>query len=413
VPVGRNTTFSGFFADVHTLLTIFVHTLCRLMKLNFGAYLPSMAGCEKYRVKIAAMNTSNAHNNEFVFFRPRPDGDIDPAGEAGWFLQREREERGISLDDASAAVKIHPYHLNAIELGDLTGLPGRSDAMNMIGAYAAYLGFDPDPLVGHFAKFLPKQPMPGHRRLANRKVKPRPAPLSSAKILQFPLMERLKSVANGAGGIVVSCLAVVMLFGAASWVFMPGSGVSGSAGPVVAQNNAGGRDTVPSIARIEEAPLPEVAASDNVASIDADKAANGLSGLEKLIAKNAVADPIETASVPTKKSGPIVTVGKAKVSAGGGRVYGTENKKARLVLTANSNVWVRIEDAKGNVVMTRTLMAGDSYRVPNRKGLVVIARDGGLLSYSIDGKGRGSLGRKGEILVGQPLDLGKLGNKRG
>ena len=78
------------------------------------------------------------------------------------------------------------------------------------------------------------------------------------------------------------------------------------------------------------------------------------------------------------------------------------------MLRAKAPVWVRIEDAQGNVVMTQMLMAGDSYRVPSREGLVVIARDGGLLSYEIDGKERGLLGTAGEILVGRPLDIATL-----
>ena len=43
--------------------------------------------------------------------------------------------------------------------------------------------------------------------------------------------------------------------------------------------------------------------------------------------------------------------------------------------------------------------------MPNREGLVVLARDGGLLSYVIDGKEQGILGTPGEILVGRSLDL--------
>jgi cytoskeleton protein RodZ len=56
-------------------------------------------------------------------------------------------------------------------------------------------------------------------------------------------------------------------------------------------------------------------------------------------------------------------------------------------------------------VMTQMLTKGDIYRVPDREGLVVIARDGGLLSYMIDGKEKGILGTPGEILVGRSLDL--------
>ncbi len=81
---------------------------------------------------------------------------------------------------------------------------------------------------------------------------------------------------------------------------------------------------------------------------------------------------------------------------------------ARLVLKAKAPVWVRIEDAQGKVVMAQILQGGDTYGVPDRPGLVVIARDGGLLSYLIDGKERGVLGIPGELLVGQPLDIAAL-----
>lgn len=350
------------------------------------------------------MNTSSAHNTEFEFFRPRPDGDIDPAGEAGWFLQREREERRLSLEDVSAVVKIHPFHLEAIEQGDLTGLPPRADALEMIAVYAEFLGFDPDPLVFHFGQFLPKQPMPGHRPQSVQSAKKRPAPLSSAKILQFPVMERLRSMSSnmGAGGVVASCLGAIMLFGAISWVVMPGG-----------NEQAGSIEQVASVSKVTEQPMPEAnQVSKDIASA-ADRSANNLKGLDALIAKSVSADSIQTASVPTAKPGKIEVVGRSSMDQTGERVFGKENSNARLVLKANANVWVRIEDAKGNVVMTRTLLAGDSYRVPNRKGLVVIARDGGLLSYSVDGAKKGNLGAKGEILVGRPLDLEKLKAKKG
>ena len=372
------------------------------------------------------MNTSSLQNKEFEFFRQRPDGDIDPAGEAGWFLQREREERHITLEDVSDAIKIHAFHLEAIEQGDLTGLPPRADALEMIAVYAEYLGFDPDPLVFHFGQFLPKQPMPGHHTMPGHALlndgdskveKKRPAPLSSAKILQFPVMERLKALSSGlgtsgAGGIVATCLGAVMLFGAASFVFMPNGDVLNSASSnQMAQTD--GKQKVAAVSNTSEQPLPESNKVANALNSAADRSANGLTGLDALIAKSADTGQIHTASVPTGKPKKIAVVGQSVTDSSGDRVFGKENKNARLILKANANVWVRIEDAKGNVVMTRTLLSGDSYHVPDRKGLVVIARDGGLLSYSLDGAKKGNLGNKGEILVGRPLDISKLKAKKG
>jgi cytoskeletal protein RodZ len=87
--------------------------------------------------------------------RPKPDGIMDPAGEAGWFLMREREDRNMTLEDASEHVGIHPYHLEAIELGNMSNMPPRAEALEMISAYASYLGFEPEPLLQHYVSFLP------------------------------------------------------------------------------------------------------------------------------------------------------------------------------------------------------------------------------------------------------------------
>ena len=65
----------------------------------------------------------------------------------------------------------------------------------------------------------------------------------------------------------------------------------------------------------------------------------------------------------------------AAVETAGGRLYGAKNTDSRLKIAANSRVWVRIEDKNGNVVLNQTLLSGDAFNVPNRKGLVLIARD--------------------------------------
>src|SRR5262245_31000960 len=153
-----------------------------------------------------------------LFFRPKPDGELNPAGEAGWYLQREREKRGLSLDQISEATGIHPYHVEAIEVGDLTRLPQRLEALEMIGIYGEYMGFEPEPLVTHYAAFLPRpQDAQGTAHPAN------PGPLSSAKILKFGKMPpfRIKSVPGGAGGVIGSCFAAILLFATASWVMQP------------------------------------------------------------------------------------------------------------------------------------------------------------------------------------------------
>jgi cytoskeleton protein RodZ len=356
--------------------------------------------------------------------RAKPDGGSDPAGEAGWYLERERLSRGETLEQAGEATGIHPYHIEAIEYGDMTAMPARLEALEMIGVYAQYLGFDPDPLVRHYARFLPRPTLvPQASHPAN------PAPLSSAKVLKFGRMPKLPKfsfntagIPGGTGGLVASVAGAIMLFAGVSWMLQPAADLP--ANDQVAQTvdtmptASTGPDTadvkVTDEALPDDAPLP-------VASTADDTAGTNLEGLTALIEENAgePVAPAKAAKAKTAKSGvsPVpepINPGAGIASADDvkltpeGREFGARTGGDRLLLKARAPVWVRIEDAQGNVVMTQMLMKGDTYRVPDRDGLVVIARDGGLLSYVIDGQEKGVLGTPGEILAGRSLDLKAL-----
>ncbi len=346
--------------------------------------------------------------------REKPDPEIDPLGEAGWYLEFERLSRGLTLEEAAELSGVHPYHLEAIEYGDLTCLPERHEALDMIGAYAQSLGFDPEPLMQHFAHYMPSPPLAAEaRHPAN------PAPLSSAKILSFMKFAKLPNVSLrrapfGVGGIVASAAAAILLFAAASYVLMPSAEQPSEVTAELSANDA----TTP----VEPAadPMPTASTAANTAEIEAggqslpaaepppassgvagedDLVGTGLDGITALIEQNV------PGTVPAAEAAPATA--DVAVTAEG-RQFGASNGESRIMLVAKAPVWVRIEDNQGRVIMTQMLMKGDSYRVPNRDDLVLIARDGGLLTFFIDGKEKGVLGSPGEILVGRSLDIKSL-----
>ncbi len=359
--------------------------------------------------------------------RAKPDGEADPAGEVGWFLQREREKRGLRLEDVGERIGVHPYHIEAIEYGDMTCMPQRVEALQMISAYADFLGFHPDPLLAHYVNILPVPP------LAPRSHPAAPAPLSSARIMAFskhlpklpPLNFKLPSVKMDNNGVVASVAAAFILFAGTTWLVVPGQKNS-QAIEIVAQMPSATEEmpvstTGDDVAKVKVTDLEIVdqplARTDDMAVASAPGIAPDATDSDPLgafIEDQLGSDATTTASVDASASSrepaavespvPIASIEPAK--AGGANAYGDEN--ARLVITAKAPVWVRIEDAQGNVVMTQMFNAGDSFRVPDRKGLVVIARDGSHLVYSIDGKERGVLGKPGEILAGEELDIAKL-----
>jgi cytoskeleton protein RodZ len=352
--------------------------------------------------------------------RQKPDGQIDPAGEVGWFLQREREKRGVGLEQAGEDTGIHPYHIQAIEYGDMTHMPQRLEALEMIAGYAQYLGFDAEPLIEHMIAFLPPPPV------ARRAFHPASPPvLSSAKILAFgklpklpklpPLNIRLSDYPGGTGGIVASAFAVFMVLAGGNWML---SSNAPTATPTeeVAQA-APAVDTMPTASTGPETAAVKVTESpiESAAPVVADDAGAAAVPPEPDIAAtedpDALGNFIQEQIPVQKSSGKKITTGDVQ-QTDDGRVYGAANEQARVVLKAKGPVWLRIEDAKGNVVMTQMLSKGDTYRVPNRDGLIALSRDGGRLAYIIDGKEKGVLGPAGQILVGEKLDVASLELKK-
>jgi len=76
-----------------------------------------------------------------------------------------------------------------------------------------------------------------------------------------------------------------------------------------------------------------------------------------------------------------------------------------LVLKAIGNSWVEIEDLNGNILMTRLMRPGETYIVPNIKGLTFNTGNAGALSLSRGDILLPSLGDVGEIIKARPLNI--------
>ncbi len=321
-----------------------------------------------------------------------PSKDEDPAVIAGWWLHNERMKNGVALTEAARAARIDPIHLDAIETGKLDRLPERGLALDIIWAYADYLKLEPGPLCAHFGRLLPKE--------APRQLKfPQTSKFNGTGIMAKFALPKITS--NPMTSTVLACF---MALGAFSYM-----------GFLVSETPEDNKIKAKTLAvdKIITSSVKKLPEQNTKAVSIKGSQVQGLEGLDELIARTAVK---EAATAPTEKNSTRIELENKPIARKislteqtGGRLYGAENKNSRVTIEAKSRVWIRIEDDNGNVILNHTLLSGDMFKVPNRKGLVLIARDGGVLSYFLDGKHKGLIGTVGEILIGHSLDPEKIG----
>lgn len=87
------------------------------------------------------------------------------------------------------------------------------------------------------------------------------------------------------------------------------------------------------------------------------------------------------------------------------RVYGADQTTSRILVKARQNSWIQVRDNIANrLVMTRLLRAGDSYRVPDQEGLVLLTGNAGALEILVDGETVPDLGGTGAVRRNVTLD---------
>jgi cytoskeleton protein RodZ len=87
-------------------------------------------------------------------------GDGTAMGAFGDRLRREREMRGITLEEITESTKISRRHLEALEGEHFDQLPGAVFNKGFVRAYARFLGIDEDRAVADYAAASNEQPEP-------------------------------------------------------------------------------------------------------------------------------------------------------------------------------------------------------------------------------------------------------------
>ena len=107
---------------------------------------------------------------------------------------------------------------------------------------------------------------------------------------------------------------------------------------------------------------------------------------------------------PRQKSRPC----RRRMPAMSPRFMGRTNLDSRVVITAVDDSWVQVQGPDNELLLTRILHAGDSYRVPDRPGLVMVTGNAGGLEVKVDDAVAPALGPLGVVMRNIALDPDRL-----
>ena len=79
--------------------------------------------------------------------------------------------------------------------------------------------------------------------------------------------------------------------------------------------------------------------------------------------------------------------------------------KDEMVLKSSGNSWVEIEDIDGNSYLTRLMRSGETFVVPDKKGLTLSTGNAGVLSLTFGSIHISKLGSIGEVISSKPLNI--------
>lgn len=338
-------------------------------------------------------------------------------------LRMRREESGHSIADVAEAIRIQRRYLEALEDGRIDDLPGTVYALGFLRTYAEYYGFSGDAFVTRF-----KEETEGQRREQDYVL---PEPIEEARLPTAAIV------------IVAIVLAVVAYV---AWYSLRPQEVenAGMVPEVPAHLATAEEEILPAVVSAEpglESQPEQVAAAAAAPDAGSPAAADASADVPLAGQAPAVVTEGETLPAPALPAAetdsaqalaaltetpvdemPVIVEDLAALTppepsatdapsapvveevVHTPQIYGATNTDARIVITALEDSWIEIADAEGSRLMSRTLRAGDSYRVPNREGLVFVTGNAGGLKITVDGAPAPAIGDIGIVRKNVKLD---------
>jgi cytoskeleton protein RodZ len=276
-------------------------------------------------------------------------GNASAMGVFGDRLRREREMRGITLEEITESTKVSRRHLEALEGEHFDQLPGGVFNKGFVRAYARFLGIDEDQAVADYSTASNELPEPENKFPLDIHAKPNPDLNPKRSYLPFAFA--------------VAAL-VGVLVGYAFWVKSKPHGTETA--ETTHQSPATANDSEPSAKASTPAAAPATSGTESEPKPKAAESAAAATPAnpqqQTNLAATAAEKPEKTFSVSVK---------------------------------AREDSWVSIV-ADGKSVMQRVLSADKHKKIKAGKVLILRTGNAGGIEVSFNGRSLGALGNENE-----------------
>ncbi|MFN3815321.1 helix-turn-helix domain-containing protein [Brevundimonas sp.] len=271
-------------------------------------------------------------------------------------LRRARDHSSRSIEDMSAATRVHVRYLRALEQGDFTALPSQAFALGYVRAYAAALGLDEQLAGERFKRESPHAPVG----------------------LQPPTGVDVREARRRSPRLIAAAAALV--FAVIGWnVFQRVSLMQAPSPPAIAETpETWSLGSAPGVVRLG---APRAAPPDQtvpvlyitpgleaeLSGVDAEMAAGGE------VAAAAPAAPVQRAFNPR------------------GASYGASPTASNVVIQAQRPASIVVRMADNRVLFARQLAAGESWRAPRDVTAVIDVSEPSAFTVYLNGEYEGPL----------------------
>jgi len=336
----------------------------------------------------------------------------------GHSLKIVRERQGLSLVDVAARTRIRRQHLDAIEGGRFTELPGPIYITGFLRTYAETLGLEPEQVVQNF------QSESDIARQRKELVFPMPRPEQRTPRLLLVLL----ALAVAAGAYAV-WYRYQETFRSGAELVKAVPGRLADLVPPPTPIMAAPRPAMPPVAPIDATPTTSSATAPAATAQPAAVASVApLSVPPPTAPAPAVSQPAPSsqpaaaATVPPAPPVPPVAAPAPVVAATsptpattpatppatGASTTRFGSDPGRVVIRAEAQSWVQVRGPNNEPLFTRLMAPGETYAVPGREGLTLATGNAGGILLTLDGKALPRLGDTGEVKRGVTLDADGL-----